>query len=672
MRKIKSICIAVTLLSTLSGCQLINMIDVKQVEYGKISHYERQSILTDQKLSQYSNNTLLLIQPKMELCVQNPSTCMQPLLALHEISDEDKLSTGSELYLAHALYLQKQQQCNINPIHTQLKQKSNVNETACLQNYLEALNQSIRYSYAYLFATSRQPQQRLFNNRQIQVKDFYNQAIAYLINAINQRSEKHNHQQLLTQEIYIGKSQYHIDISAYPNLNLDQVEKFISTYNLQFIGLNSLSRRDGFGSEFVIKKKATQQIDEVVDYAKEKIDIFNHPNIRSAEYLPATVLIEPKNRTSIPDMIASKEMQIKAFDPVQHTHIQVAGHHLQLAANFSAPYGLWLANAKLGSQGLNTLLMQEKQFISPKLFMLEPYNPNKKLIIMIHGLASSPEAWISVSNDLMSDERLRKNYQIWQVFYSTNMPILENRYQIYHLLMQSLQQVQKKYPESKIHNTILIGHSMGGVISRLLVSESQFSSLAKEYLNQKCNSCKIYNLDIDDMVQRENEKLTMNALPTVSRAIFISAPFRGTVFADRWFTKLARKTIKLPLDVMNSGQQNMKNYFKASGQGIDSRQIFKELYQNGASDLSPNSMFMYLTGDSKVIDHLPYHMIIGNNTKSTDPKIMTDGIVPYSSASLVGASSEKVIAGSHSIQYTPEAVLELRRILYLHLAESKI
>lgn len=101
----------------------------------------------------------------------------------------------------------------------------------------------------------------------------------------------------------------------------------------------------------------------MVDYAKEKIDIFNHSNIRLAEYLPATVLIEPKNKNSIPDMIASTEMQLKTFDPSQHTHIQVAGHQIQLAANFSAPYGLWLANAKFGSQGLNTLLMQEKQFV---------------------------------------------------------------------------------------------------------------------------------------------------------------------------------------------------------------------------------------------------------------------------------------------------------------------
>lgn len=55
--------------------------------------------------------------------------------------------------------------------------------------------------------------------------------------------------------------------------------------------------------------------------------------------------------------------------------------------------------------------------------MLEPFNPNKKIIVFIHGLASSPEAWVSLTNDIMGDAELRQNYQVWQVFYSTNMPI---------------------------------------------------------------------------------------------------------------------------------------------------------------------------------------------------------------------------------------------------------
>ncbi|MFW1920331.1 esterase/lipase family protein, partial [Acinetobacter baumannii] len=87
-----------------------------------------------------------------------------------------------------------------------------------------------------------------------------------------------------------------------------------------------------------------------------------------------------------------------------------------------------------------------------------------------HGLASSPEAWVSLTNDIMGDAELRQNYQLWQVFYSTNMPIFESRFQIYSLLNQAFQKVAKA--SYAAHDAVLVGHSMGGVISRLLVSDA--------------------------------------------------------------------------------------------------------------------------------------------------------------------------------------------------------
>ena len=46
---------------------------------------------------------------------------------------------------------------------------------------------------------------------------------------------------------------------------------------------------------------------------------------------------------------------------------------------------------------------------------------------------------------------------------------------------------------------------------------------------------------------------------------------------------------------------------------------------------------------------IPYHSIMGNQTKSTEPSKMSDGIVPYTSSHLDGAVSEKIFNGGHSI-----------------------
>ena len=85
----------------------------------------------------------------------------------------------------------------------------------------------------------------------------------------------------------------------------------------------------------------------------------------------------------------------------------------------------------------------------PHLFMLEPYNPNKKVLVLIHGLASSPEAWIRLTNDIMGDPVLRENFQVWQVFYSTNMPILESRFQINALLQQGFARISNNAPAKR-------------------------------------------------------------------------------------------------------------------------------------------------------------------------------------------------------------------------------
>lgn len=651
----------------LTACQSINMVDVKHIETETHLNRERESILTSKQLSQASRNVLMSVQPKPQQCIQSPDVCMQALHQIETLNDEVVLATGSELFLSHALSLKQKAECQ--PKYYQNEKKAELisikrqRYQQCTQQYLEALNQSIRYSYGYLFATKRQAQQRLFNNQQILVRDFYNQAVSFILNHYNDEELK----QVFLQEYKIGESPYAIDNHLYPELSPEKIKQIISTYNLQFSGLNSLSRRDGFGTEVVIETNlATKHGDKLVDYGKEKIDIAHHVNIHQARYLPATVIVEPQAHTSVRDILTKKAMVLRIINPKQVEEVEISGKNFQLAGNFSAPYGLWLAHDKMGEIGLNTLFSQDKQFISPQLFMLEPYQPNKKLIIMIHGLASSPEAWVSVSNEIMGDAVLRENYQVWQVFYSTNIPILENRYQIYHLLQQSLAQL----PQSPAPDVVLIGHSMGGVISRLLVSQDDFSDKAMNYVKKQCVACRDETFKLKEMVQASKAHLQMTPLPHVSRAIFLSSPLKGTDFADRWFTQALRKAIKSPLILLDRGFDRLGYLLTDNDQKIALKQLQEKLFQNGAGDLSPKSFFMSLTADAKIKPALKYHVIVGNQTKSNDVQVMSDGIVPYQSSHLAGAVSEKIIQGGHSIQETPEAVLELRRILHLHLNES--
>lgn len=643
----------------LSGCQVVT---VKNQAVKVTIANERESILTRDKLSEASLNVLSMTGREAKICTTHPTQCVQELQQIPQIQDEQLYSTASELYLARALALEGSSDCKIGLLtNHKSEEKQKIQQeiyNQCLEQELDMLDKSIRYSYAYMFKTQRGPEDRIFDNRQVQIRDFYNLAIAKLSNAYSLRYPEKEVQR----QIKIGQSVYQIDFSNYPLLKDQKIEQLMSSYNLNFSGLRSINRRDGFGSEFVVVLPDSNQQKESNQYVIDPLNFSYesgiNPNIHKARYLAATFTAEPKAATSVNDILTKPEFVIRAYDPYQYESIPLAGRTYPLAANFSTPYGLWLAQNNLGKAAYLTLIDRENRLTMPHLYMLEPYNPNKKVIVLVHGLASSPEAWVRLTNDIMGDKVLRENYQVWQVFYSTNMPIIESRLQIYALLKQSFAQVNANAAAK--NDAVLIGHSMGGIISRLLVSDADVTKKALSMMSNR-------QLSKYKKVPIVAQRMQIKDIPNFSRAIFISAPHHGTAYADLWFTRAARKIIKLPGAFLTAIGDTLQS------QDLDfsdlAKQIDQGLIQNGPSDLSHKSKFMVITSDIMPRKGLLFHSIMGNDTKSDDPNLITDGIVPYKSAHLEGAVSEKIIQGGHSIQETPEAVLELRRILRLHLVQ---
>ena len=459
------------------------------------------------------------------------------------------------------------------------------------------------------------------------------------------------------------------------SLNADAIPEsteIIAASELNFQGLRSINRRDGFGADFVailpesienpVKETDSYRFNDKHQAANATSNNGEVPagsNIHPARYLPVTLTAIPRGN-NIEEILSSKDMDFQAYNPYDFNTTRINNTEYPLSANFSAPYGLWLARTDLAAAAYLGLIARESRLVAPHLYMLEPYNPNKRVIIMVHGLASSPEAWISLTHDVLGDPVLREHYQVWQVFYSTNMPILESRYQIHALIENAFSKVDPQHKNIASQQSVLIGHSMGAVISRLLMSNDNFLKNALRDFDRKDRE-KLLKLPL---VQ---DRFKMQALPEVGRMVLISGPLRGTEYADRWFTRAIRKVIRLPQSFAESVVNGIKDA------NLDERliesihKITLANVQNGPSDLSKKSEFMKMTGTASIIPNLPYHSIMGNLQGDVPKSDMSDGIVPYTSSHLDGAVSEKIISGGHSIQETPEAVLELRRILRLHL-----
>lgn len=644
--------------SVLSGCQVVS---VKEQALNVTLSNERDSILTRDKLSEASLNVLSMTGREAQICIDQPEECVKDLKNIPQILDEQLLSTASELYLANSLQNAKSAECNTSVLSkTQSQEKQQLqkqNIQKCLDQQLSMLDKSIRYSYAYLFKTERAPQDRIFDNRQVQIRDFYNLAIAHLIQRYAERYETKRS----GQRIQVGNSVYSIDLENFPQLKNQPIEQLLSTYNMNFSGLRSITRRDGFGSEFLVVLPEQQPSEKdkkyITDPLNHKYPNGINPNIHAARYLATTITAVPKSANSTEQILSTSEFHLKLYDPYKYEKIKVASKEYALAANFSAPYGLWLAENNLGRLAYLTLIDRDDSLSMPHLYMLEPYNPNKKILVLVHGLASSPEAWIRMTNDIMGDPVLRENFQVWQVFYSTNMPILESRFQINALVQQGFAQVANNAAAKK--DAVLVGHSMGGVIARLMVSNADISQDAFKL---------VQNTRIEQFKDKPlfQARLQMQPIPNFSRAIFLATPHRGTEYANRWHTKLARKIIRVPGAFLGAfadtlqGEIGLKEFVKELGH---------DLIQNGPSDLSENSKFNALTKNIQPYTGFKFHSIIGNTVDTAEPQLMSDGIVSYESSYLQGAVSNKVIKGGHSIQETPEAVLELRRILRLHLSD---
>src|SRR5690606_19066140 len=78
----------------------------------------------------------------------------------------------------------------------------------------------------------------------------------------------------------------------------------------------------------------------------------------------------------------------------------------------------------------------------------------------------------------------------------------------------------------------------------------------------------------------------------------------------------------------------------------------------------------------EVLGHLPFrpglkrHSIIGDRGRNDTPG-SSDGVVPYWSAHLDGVESEKIVPSNHSVTRCPVCATELKRILQLHLRETR-
>jgi pimeloyl-ACP methyl ester carboxylesterase len=283
------------------------------------------------------------------------------------------------------------------------------------------------------------------------------------------------------------------------------------------------------------------------------------------------------------------------------------------------------------------------------LYMLQPYDPQRIPLIFVHGLISTPQMWREVINGIESDPSLRGRYQYWVFRYPTGNPPGYSALR----LREELKKIGDQHPDSPGY--VLVGHSMGGVVSRMqaiTVTRKSWDIIGR----QKAETF----FSIVECGSVGDRATTYQANPKVSRLIFICTPHRGSKMAIGTFGELCKRLIALPADVSGPLLGTAGNAI-AIVSGAPGR------LPNSLTGLSPESPTL------KVVDSIPlktpHHSIIGDRGRGDSPN-SSDGVVEYWSSHMPGADSERIVPGPHGSHALPETIDELRRILHLHLRTS--
>jgi len=631
--------VAVLALLLSSGCAMVTMKQVSNTDYVMA---KRGDILSSGKLSALSQESLSVIGLTDSDCGKDMPACRNTVATTDGLQTEQRLSTLAELWMQQAMALTP---------------KAKLDEDAQLSpEALDAWLETARYSYAYLFFSGRTPAQRALEDRLTQVRDYYNYAVQQTSSAVFQRTRT---RALEGEDILRPVQVDRWTISTrFDQLKLQGIpSQLVSASAVSFAGLRSSYRRDGFGAELVAVMDAPA-LAMAVESEEGK------PNLPVFSEMPAinaTTLLHFSGDT-LEQVLATHDIQLEAYSPDATTSVMLRGQEVPLAGNFTAAYGLWLAQSGFASESLRTLFGRGEGIREPHIYLMQPYDPNRRIIFMLHGLASSPEAWVNLANEIMGDPEMRRHYQVWSVYYPTNAPIALNRYTVSNAFNRTLHHFDPSGTAPASHNMVFIGHSMGGVIARLMLSNS-----GEVLWNDALTRFKLEGDRLKRVEARLGPLLHFSPQPNVERAIFLASPHKGTDAAGNKLGRMIGKLVRLPLTILGA----FGDVFMAlQDPGMaDGKKPKEPRITNSIDNLKASDPFIEVSQKLPMQPGLKYHSIIAQRKPDVATAESDDGLVPYWSAHLDGALSEKVIVSGHSVQETPEAVMEVRRILREDLHE---
>ena len=340
---------------------------------------------------------------------------------------------------------------------------------------------------------------------------------------------------------------------------------------------------------------------------------------------------------------------------MQRDRWPVAGRERKLAADFSAPLAMIIARGRNRSVDLVSLFRPEENTEHAGLYQFQPFDPDKMPVVFVHGLMSRPETWRIAVNQLLADAEIRRNFQFWVMLYPTGLPVWKSaadlRSELDRFNRELAPRTTTAAARARLRGKVLVGHSMGGLVSSLQVREGG------ESLWARFSKVPIAELPISEPARRRIKQLMVfEPRSDVSRVVFAGVPHRGSPLALRAGARFFAARVRFALPEI----QHYRDLLLSKAHAEVRRDL--EEPANSIRFLRENSALLGAILAAPRDPRVKFHSIIGDRGRNDAPA-GGDGIVPYRSAHYPGAVSEKIVPSGHDVHQHPQGVREIARIL---------
>jgi pimeloyl-ACP methyl ester carboxylesterase len=389
---------------------------------------------------------------------------------------------------------------------------------------------------------------------------------------------------------------------------------------------------------------------------------------------PLTACLVPNSRLRDPsvDITEARECTLELVDPVRERAVGprprdvMPGQQpnlIALEADLTTPLAYMWSRTDLDRYRWSGLLRPEHALERANLLLIRPYEPGKIPVVMVHGLISTPLAWIPMLNELLRDPVVQERYQFLLYMYPTGVPIPIAAANLRESLMQAKQLYNPDGRDAAFDQMILLGHSMGGLLSRSMAVSSG-AQLWRLYSDRPFDDV----LGPREVLDELRRYFFFEPLPFVSRVVFLATPHRGSDMTRGVVGRVGSNLISDP----DSINKLLAKLVKDNPDTFEPRR-FRRL-PSSLETLDPSSPVLAALLSMQPSAPAPaarFHSIIGS-LRPSGVERTTDGVVPYRSAHLDGVASELVVRSDHGVQKDPEAIREVRRILREHVGVSMI